>query len=225
MNGIPPVTPIDGCVSLAADRDKLKGPANRSPRLVFAVFASAIVHAAVVLLPYLGQSRELSSRSMRAKRPVPGLITLTFLDAPTTEVDRPAESVGPSQPLKLKSSSKSLPEEIPPFADGLLPIPGPVFYATELLSKRPQPVAAVDFDAIEFSGTAAPGRAILKLWIDETGVVTDVRPGGGDLPDDVLKPLIETFKKSKFAPGERGGRAVGAVMLIEVNIDPPLSGR
>jgi hypothetical protein len=107
----------------------------------------------------------------------------------------------------------------PPSVLDVIPKPDPVFYAPELLTKRPEAISAVDFKSVAFGETISAGKVVLKLWIDENGAVFDIRAGENKLPAAALKPIIAIFMASKFAPGEREGKRVGAVMFIEVNVD------
>jgi hypothetical protein len=192
-------------------------------RLSGALFVSALIHAAAVLPPHLGQHKNVTNRTRVVASPAPGTITLTLLNSSPNQAPAPVEPASPaamdSPPAEESTNSNVLAQQNPKLLISVLPRPDPVFYVTEMLTKRPKAVDAVDAISVATGSNGEPGKVVLKIWIDAYGDVYDVRPVGSKLPEAVLKPIITAFKASRFAPGERNGRAVGSVMLIEVNVD------
>ena len=65
----------------------------------------------------------------------------------------------------------------------------------------------------------ASGKLVLKLWINELGLIADIAVEQSGLPEAFSRTAVAAFKDLRFAPGERNGLAVGTVMRIEVNYD------
>ena len=101
----------------------------------------------------------------------------------------------------------------------LLPLPAPAYYTTDELSKRPQPLAVADLDAPRIRPIVASGKIVLKLWINEFGVVADVAVEKTELPEIFSRTAVAAFKGLRFEPGERNGQPVATVMRIEVSYD------
>ena len=193
-------------------------------RLQLALALSCLLHAAVVFLPFLGVPAKETRFAIAGRQKPPPLINATLVSvaehrhspanvppgmqaAPdASAADRPADA---AQPLSL------------PRADGagLLPLPGTVYYTTDQLTKRPQPVAAAELDAPEIRPIVASGKIVLTLLINEFGAVADVVVEKSDLPEVFSRTAVAAFKAMRFVPGERNGQPVGTLMRIEVNYD------
>lgn len=189
--------------------------------MLVAVVASAIAHGAVLLMPYLG--RDVSSEAVRSRAPAsPYAITVRLASPPVppTEDQKAVPDTVITHSPDTRSSGNAKEQVTNTIGTNLLPIAGMTFYPTDQLSKRPQPVVAVDFDAPELGGIAQAGKIVLRLWIDENGAVADVKLDKTDLPETITAPVVAIFRRSQFLPGERGGKRVGSIMKIEVDIDP-----
>lgn len=190
-------------------------------RLLAALVLSCLLHAALVLLPYLGQSSKESRLTLAGRQTPPPLINATLMDA--GEHVYSAASIA-AKPLALpeKSAADRLADLDQPAvrhrAEGvdLLPLQAPVYYTTDQLTKRPQPVASAELDAPEIRPIVASGTLVLTLWINEFGVVADVAVEKTDLPEVFSRTAVAAFKHLRFQPGERSGQPVGTVMRIEV---------
>lgn len=157
------------------------------------------------------------------------LLVAAYLGASSREI--PIAAKGQTPPRLFHASLKPaeqlkqeiLRENAVPVASsegiGVLPFSAPLFYPTNQLTKRPQPLGSAELDAPEISLIVASGRMILKLWIDESGEVVDVDIEKTDLPAVFSRTAQVAFKRLRFTPGERGGVRVGSVMRIEVNYD------
>lgn len=219
MNG----AALSGMLVRHCSRDKI-GFQIHNMRIFAALAASAMAHAGVFFLPYLGLAIS-GAPAPRYAAISPRAVTV-LLSAPAAEATGRRVAEPPPGTLKPPADVNSVTQLPPANAIGadLLPIRGMPFYPTDQLSKRPQPVEAVDFDSPELGGIANSGKIVLRLWIDEKGAVADVKLERTDLPEAITGPIIAIFKRSQFLPGERGGQRVGSIMKIEVDIDtrPPL---
>jgi hypothetical protein len=67
-------------------------------------------------------------------------------------------------------------------------------------------------------GVPTPGRykAVLALYIDETGTVRRVKVADADLPGAYEEAARNAFQSASFVPGELKGRAVKSLIHIEV---------
>lgn len=173
-------------------------------RLVAAVTVSCMFHVSLLAAAYLGASSRESPIVAAIGRTPPRPFHASLKPAAQINQEIVRESAMPV------ASSEGI---------GVLPFSAPLFYPTDQLSKRPQPLGSADLEAPEISLIVASGRMILKLWIDESGEVVDVDIENTDLPAVFSQTAQAAFKRLRFTPGERGGVRVGSVMRIEVNYD------
>lgn len=194
-------------------------------RLLFALALSCLLHAAVVFLPYLGKSTREGRFAPTAHRDLPPALDAKLVPA-GAPAQRTAVSAAAGAPTRADPSA-AIPVRAPAgpvspqTTDGadLLPLAAPVYYTTDQLSKRPQPLAVAELDAPQTRPIIASGKIVLTLWINEFGVVADVAVEKSDLPEIFGRSAAEAFKALRFEPGERDGRPVATVMHIEVNYD------
>lgn len=224
MNGqFPPSVPPPGSrfrrlTLWAADPD------SAALRLLAALMLSCLLHGAVVFLPFFGQSAIETRFALTGRQTPPHVINATLALAGERKfsfANVPAETESVPD---LSAPDRPADEEQPPMqhrAEGadLLPLPAPAYYTTDQLTKRPQPVAAADLDAPEIRPIVASGKMVLKLWINEFGVVADVVVEKTELPEAFSRTAVAAFKGLRFVPGERNGQPVGTVMRIEVTYD------
>lgn len=213
--------PARHILSLPTEMEKFKP-------LAVALVVSMTCHAAVVLLPYLGRNSEGTQRGQngvrQSKQPTLQVIDLTptRLRLENRGIENTANPVAAGTPGDQGGKT----DTSIPRSNGadLLPLAAPAYYPTDQLTKRPQPEVAIDFDAPALEGNTESGKIILKIWVDTTGRVADVQVEKSELPATITDPIVGIFKRSQFVPGERGGRRVGSIMKIEVNLDsrPPL---
>lgn len=109
--------------------------------------------------------------------------------------------------------------KLPTEAAGLLPLPGPVYYTADQLTKRPRAIAVAELDTAATKHFIVSGKLILQLWIDASGKVVEVDVEDSNLPEIFAETARNTFKRSRFSPGERDGIPVGSLMRIEVSYD------
>ena len=186
-----------------------------SKRFLAALTVSCLLHAALVLMPYLGTSAAVSWPVVRgAKKLDPArilnvrLVELAAAPAPA------AEQTAKSTPQEASRPAAERAQGI-----GVLPIPAPAYYTTDQLTKRPQPTSDPRLDVPEIGPVFASGKVILKIWINELGKVNSVEVEKSDLPEAITKTAVAAFGRLSFLPGEILGRPVGTVMRIEVTYD------
>ena len=202
------------------------GSANAAlPRLLAAFALSCLLHAALVFLPFLGMStvatRYTFSGGERAQTPGVSAVLVSTggrepapanVSASTPAVTQPAAVRPPAEPAKPAVQARSE-------GSDRLPIAAPAYYSTDQLTKRPQPLAAVELDAPETRAFVVSGKLALNLWINELGMVVDVTVEKSELPEIFSRTAVAAFKALRFEPGERMGQPVATVMRIEVNYD------
>lgn len=193
-------------------------------RLHASLALSCVLHAAVALSPFLGQSATEARLAFKGRQNPPHFINATLAmegEVKISDVTMPAAA----QSLPDLSAPDRPAAEAQPVARpraeglGLLPLAAPSYYTTDQLTKRPQPLAAAELDVAEIRPIVASGKIILKLWINEFGAVSDVEVEKTQLPEMFSRTAIAAFKGLQFAPGELNGRPVRTVMRIEVTYD------
>ncbi len=206
--------------SLSAHRAAWSEDPDSAP-LLAALALSCLLHAAVVFLPFLGKSAKETRFAPAGRLQPPRILNATLaiaaehkfsaanvparteaLPDPSAE-DRPAAAAQPASERRAEGI-------------GLLPLPAPVYYTPDQLSKGPQPLVAADLDAPDIRPIVASGKIVLKLWINQFGAVADVVVEKSDLPAIFARTAVEAFRGMRFTPGELNGQPVGTVMRIEV---------
>ena len=190
-------------------------------RLVAALALSCLLHAALVLLPYLGVSTKETRFALAGRQAPPPAINATLAAAgehkysaagvPATTQALPDKSAADRPADTAQPASRHRAEGVE-----LLPLQAPVYYTTDQLTKRPQPLASAELDAPEIRPIVASGTMVLTLWINEFGAVADVSVEKTDLPEVFSRSAVAAFKGLRFLPGERNGQPVGTLMRIEV---------
>lgn len=200
-------------------------------RFCAALAASCFLHAAMLFLPYLGKSSQQPRAGGGAAKNIPrGLhVTLRTLNiaGPTKFSVAPVTAPAPIEnPIALALAdhmdlnmdiAELQPAQNRSEGADLLPIPAPVYYTADQLTKRPQPTVSTDLDPPELLPIVASGTIILKLWISDLGEVSTVEVEKSAMPEVFSRQAVVAFKRLRFLPGERNGVRVGAVMRIEVN--------
>jgi hypothetical protein len=187
-----------------------------SRRLLGALAASCLLHAAVVFLPYLGASTtDLRPAVPGGQKPGPARI----LNVRLMHESEPAPAGAANPPDQRAADEGPRPAQERARGIDLLPIPAPAFYTADQLTKRPQPTSEPRLDVPEQAPNFSSGKAILKLWINELGNVIAVDVEKSDLPEAVAATAAAAFAKLRFVPGEIDGRPVRTLMRIEVTYD------
>ena len=200
--------------------------------LCIALLASSLLHATLVLLPFLGKSNMTAHSDMRQelaqRQPIQATLRpLTVNTSSTFSLPPPIQSstAAPSEleiALKL-TGEMSVPISPPPLERSLgadlLPIPAPDYYPPEQLTKRPQPTKAAALDTPNTDPVVASGEITLKLWIDDFGEVANAEIEKTSMPEIFSTQAITAFKHLRFIPGERNGQRVRSVIRIEIKYE------
>jgi hypothetical protein len=189
-----------------------------SDRLLAALTASCLLHAAAIAMPYLGASTTVARPVVLNPGPARVLhVRLVLESAPA----KPAESSaggasaadaprrGPADEAQRAAVERTLGAD-------LLPIPAPAYYSTDQLTRRPEPTSQPRLLTPELGPLIPSGKVVLKVWITELGNVASVEIENSDLPETVSATAAAAFGKLRFVPGQLNGRAVGSMMRIEV---------
>jgi TonB family protein len=235
MNGqfVPPEpsSPSPSASSTACDYPRLNQPAPwwadpeaEALHLLAALALSCLLHAALVFLPFFGRSAVETRLALKSSQKMPPVVTVTLRLAGENRFD--VKSVPPAAVIEPAAAAVERPAvegqlQAQTGAEGadLLPLPALGYYTTDQLTKRPQPVSAIELDSTETSPIVVSGKIVLRIWINEFGSVADVELEASDLPEVFSRTAIAAFKSLRFAPGELNGLPVGTVMRIEVNYD------
>jgi len=195
-----------------------------SKRLLGALMASCLLHAALVFMPHLGTSTAISRLAARgAQGPGrAGVLNVRLVMLEIGAADKAAEDAAAGaagSPARRKVDEVSRPPLERARGIGLLPIPAPTYYTTDQLTKRPQPTSDPRLDVPEIGPIFASGKVILRVWINELGKVDSVDVEKSDLADAISATAAAAFARLRFVPGELDGRPVGTMMRIEVTYD------
>jgi outer membrane biosynthesis protein TonB len=200
--------------------------------LFLALALSCLLHAAIVILPALGERSAPESAAARTPRSAQPVITLSLvLTRKGEKIPIPIPPTEGSIVLGDMKSPGAADSTAPESKDrsegaGLLPIPGPVYYTTDQLTKRPQALAVAELDTAATRSIIVSGALILRLRINEQGQIVDAEVEQNELPEIFAETAIKAFRQSRFTPGERNGQRVNTLMRIEVRYDDKrLSGR
>jgi TonB family protein len=195
-------------------------------RFFAALLLSCLLHASIVLAPYLGATVGASRPAVRgvndARRASTLNATLVREHEPAAQLaENSVAGTSPADlPAQPMANADPQPAPAPTLGIDVLPIPAPAYYTSDQLTRRPQPVAPPKLELPpQLTSSFASGKVILKLWINELGAVTSVDIEQSDVPEAVSAIAAATFAKMRFVPGELNGRPVSALMRIEVTYD------
>jgi len=191
-------------------------------RLFVALIISCLLHAALVLVPYLGASTSAPPLVLHGTRELEPARVLSVTLAPEESPAATGDGFAAGASVADASARPMADQEPRPalrlaLGIALLPLPAPAYYTSDQLTKRARPDSAPKLDAPELGPVFASGTVILKLWIDELGDVVSVDVEKTDLPQAYSKTAVAAFRNLRFVPGEIDGRHVGVMMRIEVS--------
>lgn len=106
----------------------------------------------------------------------------------------------------------------PPLPEGVISLPGPYYFPSEALSRKPRAAMPVP---LEYPEEAPPlrNRLVLRLYISESGDVDLVMVEAADVPAELEKLARKAFAQAKFLPGMRGEAAVKSQLLVEITFE------
>jgi hypothetical protein len=91
------------------------------------------------------------------------------------------------------------------------------------LTVRPSPIGDVVLPELPASDLKAALKAVMMLFIDNTGRVVRIRVESSNLPADAEFAVQQVFMQAPFHPGSIDGRAVKSRMRIEAGFDAAAS--
>lgn len=198
---------------------------RRTPQIFIALTASCILHAGLILLPYLGQ-RSVASRPVvdgKSARNSDFAVRLSVIPKITSRNLSTGSGLASASidmnAGKARDERVAQPSPDRPQGADLFPIPAPAFYTTDQLTKPPQPAEAPDLEPPQDLPIAQSGKMILKLWINARGEVVDITAENNELTEAVTAAVVANFRRTRFMPGERNGERVPSVMRIEIVYD------
>ena len=218
--------PVDAPVLPQVHRAKINWA-----RLSVALALSCAVHAVPLLVPHLGRSTAASGGGVRGVPQVAGarLLQATLLrERPQAAEPQPAVVASPvaaaAAPLPLPATPPATKKESGSAAAstlgaGLLPLAAPAFHTADQLTHRPQPLTPPNLEELAATNPSLLGIVILKLWIGDDGRVVSTEIEESQIPAAAAAAAAAAFAKLRFAPGQINGRAVGAIMRIEVSYE------
>lgn len=207
------------------------------PAAAASVLLSLLLHAALLAAPPAARPQEGAGRppAMRVR-------TLTeAITAPQAQPPRPPDDRAGREPARSRTgrAGTTMPAwDLPtaPTAAGP-PVAGPSddpaapnegesesedglgdFLAPEQLDRRARASASIDLPWPELAPHGR-FRAVMTLFVDETGQVLRVRlepDEAGTLPPVLEDSARQAFLAGRFEPGELGGRAVRSRLRVEV---------
>jgi hypothetical protein len=201
-------------------------PDALSKRLYTALAVSCLLHASLAYMPQSGVTTADFRSAMKGGHILNATLLMEKGAAAIVAEQSALEASAAESPDRRMASEKSNLSLVPALGSGLLPIPEPIYYTTDQLTKRPQPISAPKLDGLEMGAIPfLSGTVILRLWINELGAVVSVDLEKRDLPIAVSRSAVAAFGNLRFVPGEINGRRVRTMMRIEVTYDdgPQLS--
>ena len=124
-------------------------------------------------------------------------------------VTAPAE---PTVPQSESGPSLDIPAQLVPLAE-------PHYFRASELDRRPRALSDIQPQFPPSAEGSTSGRIVLRLLINETGLVDAIVVEHSELPRTFQDSAIDAFSKAVFAPGEIGGNAVGSEMRIEISYE------
>lgn len=93
------------------------------------------------------------------------------------------------------------------------------FLNPDQLTSVPEPQGDIDLNLPEARLLSSPGTLVLKLWIDETGVVVHTELERSELPAAYSDAVVRVFGNALFAPGQVNGSPVNSILRIETRYE------
>lgn len=178
------------------------GGAVRGGRLYWFVLASLLLHVILLALP-ASEWRPLSSDNKH-----PNTSQLQVFLSHVVSPDRPRVLPGPAQIKPGHEENDRRVED----AEEPMPSALPVVFAYEA------PEMLTEFPRV-LSGNKVSGFLIVRLEIDELGLVRGEDVVYSTMPFEATGKILFLFSQSRFKPARRGGQAVADSILLQVYVD------
>ena len=134
---------------------------------------------------------------------------------PTHSLRSPGSTIG-SADAEPKAASTELPTPEGTVADA---VAQDTFLTSDQLTSAPEPQGDIDLNIPEAKLLTNPGTLVLKLWIDETGVVVRTELERSELPPAYSDAVVRVFGSAVFAPGQVNGQPVNSILRIETRYE------
>ena len=193
-----------------------------SLRLITAIAASALVHAALTALAPGGTGRERAPSASSQASITARLVTVE----PALPVVEPAiERTPVTRPSPPPRERKKIVVPAAPSAparsagsESVLDVPDSTYYGVRQLDVFPTLASALE---LRYPARAAAGdvkgRIALLVLIDAQGAVDEVSVVDAQPAGYFEEDALRVFRAAQFKPALKGGRAVKSRIVIEVN--------
>ncbi len=212
----------------------------RLARPLMAIWISLGLHAALFAVVRVVPSGATAGASIIEARQVPRVAVVQVVQPDV--VPAPAQDdVAAPAPLAPAATPDALPaspapdavDGAPPAAAQPLPAapePTPVlaipsgadlnFYPARELDVQPRALHAIVPEyPPEADRQRLSGRVRLQIKLEADGRVSDIQIVGADRPGTFDDSVLKAFRAARFAPAQKDGRPVRALLLIEVKYD------
>lgn len=107
---------------------------------------------------------------------------------------------------------------LPPIPSISSYIPVPTYFGADELSRKAQVTRDIRQDNPVLAKSAENGKAILVLFISETGRIDRVEIESSEVSETLIREVAREFNAAHFQPAQIDGNAVKSRMRIEVLI-------
>lgn len=189
---------------------------RQSPRLKIVLLAAVIgVHlgAFTLLLP---PARDVGRITPHLQHPV----RVRLLEGTPSTVAQSSSMRGSQS--NLNAPAPALPEALLPegriddVPENYVAVSERYFPVAEL-GQRPAAIALPSLETLSVSPLAR-GTVVLRLYINETGMVDRIEVEDSSLPPDVLARLLALRSQLQFTPGMRNGTNVKSLVVYAVDL-------
>ena len=183
-----------------------------------AVALAVALHAALLLGTWGGVFLDSTPAG-----PTPGAVAhVLVLGAPRNATPVPPVREEPAPPVaKLRPVERPAPSASQSMASA--PSDDDEYVDPRRLTVRPSPIGDIVLPELPASDLKAALKAVMTLFIDDTGRVVRIRVESSNLPADAEFAVQQVFMQAPFRPGIIDGRAVKSRMRIEVGFDAAAS--
>jgi protein TonB len=96
----------------------------------------------------------------------------------------------------------------------------PTFYTAKEVDVHPRALIQIDpVYPLDATRRGIAGSVTLTLKLDETGAVQDVQVSDASPPAVFDQSALDAFRKARFAPAQKAGRAVKSLVVIKVRYE------
>jgi len=190
---------------------------------------AALTWASSSVAPAGGRSSAtatLKARVIEDARAAPAALTSDSSAATSLTVASPRDVGAPfhtERTAKKAEPDRSISAPVPAHPSTALPINSDGllldYLPRGMLSRAPAPQSSIEIPFPPEIDNEVHLTAALSLFIDETGVVQQVRIDSPILPPPMEEAARTAFLRARFSPGEVEGRPVRSLVRVEVTFD------